>query len=499
MRHDGPHADGHAALASGAVGNRGAGAAGGTVALARPSVLGGRVALPRARIALGPLAGRLALASLIVGALAVVVFATAGPSILVPRSWLSFPAWEAGPLHGLFGRLPNDPTALSIGFSGVVLAMLVAYGVLLASVRTISMRAIALTVLALHVILLLSPPLQLTDLFNYMGYARLGAVHHLNPYTHVIAHEMHDPVYRFTTWHHLRSPYGPLFTAASYPLALLPMPITYWALKVITVLLSLGFIALVWRCARQLGKDPRFAVVFVAANPVYLMYGVAGFHNDFLMLVASTGAIALLLAGRDRAAGAALMLAVAVKFTAVLLLPFLLVAARPGRRRRQVLIGAVLGAIPLTALSIAVFGLSIPNLQDQSTLLTDLSIPNVVGWVIGAGGGAPALLRVGNVMLVVAVVYLLFRRRDWLAEAGWSTVALIASLAWLVPWYVIWVLPLAALGSSIRLRRAAVALTAYLVLAFVPTTGMILTGRGIKPMGGPVGRASEALQHKLSQ
>ena len=153
----------------------------------------------------------------------------------------------------------------------------------------------------------------------------------------------------------------------------------------------------------------------------------------------------------------------------------------------------------MTALSIAVFGLSIPNLQDQSTLLTDLSIPNVVGWVIGAGGGAPALLRVGNVMLVVAVVYLLFRRRDWLAEAGWSTVALIASLAWLVPWYVIWVLPLAALGSSIRLRRAAVALTAYLVLAFVPTTGMILTGRGIKPMGGPVGRASEALQHKLSQ
>jgi hypothetical protein len=190
---------------------------------------------------------------------------------------------------------------------------------------------------------------------------------------------------------------------------------------------------------------------------------------------------------------------VAVKFTAVLLLPFLLVAARPVHRRWQVLLGAVLGAIPLAALSIAMFGLSIPNLQDQSTLLTDLSIPNVVGWAIGLGGGAPALLRVGNVLLVLAVVYLLRRRHDWLAEAGWSTVALIASLAWLVPWYVIWVLPLAALGSSVRLRRAAVALTAYLVLAFVPTTGMILTARGINPMGGPVGQASEALQHRLSQ
>ena len=57
-------------------------------------------------------------------------------------------------------------------------------------------------------ILLLSPPLQLTDLFNYLGYARLGGLHHLNPYTHVIGQEMHDPVFHFTTWHNLNSPYG---------------------------------------------------------------------------------------------------------------------------------------------------------------------------------------------------------------------------------------------------------------------------------------------------
>src|SRR5205085_12385085 len=125
--------------------------------------------------------------------------------------------------------------------------------------------------------------------------------------------------------------------------------------------------------------------------------------------------------------------------------------------------------------------------------------PDVFGLLLGVGGGTPGVLRLANVALVVTVALLLKRQRDWLSGAGWSTVALIASLAWLVPWYVIWILPLAALGTSLRLRRAAVALTAYLVLAFVPTTGMILTGRGIKPMGGPVGRASEALQHKLSQ
>src|SRR5438270_260491 len=94
-----------------------------------------------------------------------------------------------------------------------------------AAVRTLSMKTIAIWIVAMHVILLMSPPLQLTDLFNYLGYARLGAVHHLNPYQHGIATILHDPVFRFTTWHHLHSPYGYLFSAITYPIALLPIPV----------------------------------------------------------------------------------------------------------------------------------------------------------------------------------------------------------------------------------------------------------------------------------
>jgi hypothetical protein len=447
----------------------------------------------------GPLAGRLALGALILGALTVVLFASlAGRSVLVPRSGLSFPPWESGPLHHLLGRLPSSDVALGIVFSGVVVAMLAAWGVALSAVRTLSFRTIAVAVVALHLILLLGPPLQLTDVFNYLGYARLGALHHLNPYTHVIGNELHDPVFHFASWHNLRSPYGPLFTAATYPLAKLPLPAAYWTLKAVTVGLSLVFLWLVAVCARRLGRDPRFAVLFVAANPVYLMYEVAGFHNDFFMLVPATAAIALVLARRERAAGAALMVAVAVKFTAILLLPFLLIAVPSMRRRMRMLEGAALGALPLAALSIALFGLALPNLVDQSTLLTDLSIPNVVGILIGIGGGTPGLLHVADVAVVLTVLLLLRRRNDWIASAGWATLALIASLAWLVPWYVTWLLPLAALGSSVRLRRAAVALTVFLVLAFIPTTAMIMAASGINPMSSPVGQASMALQHKLS-
>jgi hypothetical protein len=131
--------------------------------------------------------------------------------------------------------------------------------------------------------------------------------------------------------------------------------------------------------------------------------------------------------------------------------------------------------------------------------LTDFSIPNVVGDLLGLGGGTPELLRFANVALVVAVILLLRRRRDWLTGAGWATLALIASLAWLVPWYVIWLLPLAGLGTSVRLRRATLLLTAYLIIGFAPMTGMLLAKHKIDLMGGAAGQASKALQQRLAQ
>jgi hypothetical protein len=470
----------------------------GDVTLPRFSLPWARVRLPRVGVALGPAAGRIALASVLVSAVALVLFSSAGPSVLVPRSNEVFPGWFAGPLHLLSSGLPHSVYTLSFGLTGVLLVMLVAYFVILASFRTMSVRLIVGCVLALHVILLMSPPLQLTDLFNYIGYARLGALHGFNPYTHTILREAYDPVYRFSTWHNLLSPYGPLFTAITYLLPLGSLSASYWVLKVIIVLSSLGFLALVWRCAVSLGRDPRFALVFVALNPIYLVYAIGGFHNDFFMLIPSMAAILFLLARRDRYAGAVLMLAVAVKFSAVLLLPFLLVGVWPSRERvRHILEGAVLGAIPLAALSLALFGFSLPNLQDQSTLLSYFSVPQVIGLVIG-GGGSPTLLRLIDVVVVVAVVYLVFRARgDWLSRAGWATLALLCSLAWLMPWYVIWVAPLAALGSSVRLRRATLAFTVFLVLTFLPAVSIYMSWKGINPLATPAGAASAKLQHKL--
>jgi hypothetical protein len=503
MRQDLTHGDGSVALAAGPA-PAAAGHPDAAIPLPRLAPFGARFTLPRPSLALSRAAGLVAIAGLMAGTVAIVLVAASGPSPLVPRSPISFPAWFAGPLHGLLNPIGSRNSTIDSELSVVIVAMALAYLVAIGAARTLSTRVIVTAVVVLHVVLLMSPPLQLTDVWNYLGYARLGGLHGLNPYNHVLSQASHDPIYEFITWARLPSPYGPLFTAATYPLAHVSLPVAYWTLKVVTVIASLGLLALVWRAAQRLGRDPRLVLVFVALNPIYLIYAVGGFHNDFFMLVPAIGAVALLATPdaaasprRQYAAGAVLMVAIAVKFTAVLLLPFLLLAVPSLRARIRVLAAAAAAAIPLAAISVALFGFTLPNLSDQSNLLTPLSIPNLVGDALGVGGGAPWLLHLADVGVVLAVVWLLLRQRDWIAGAGWATLALIASLAWLMPWYALWLLPLAALSSSARLRRAAIALTAFLVISFIPSTGIFLQDHGINPAGGAAGQASYKHQRAL--
>jgi Glycosyltransferase family 87 len=353
----------------------------------------------------------------------------------------------------------------------------------------------------MYAVITLSPQLELSDIFNYLGYARLGSLHGLNPYTHVIANEQYDPVSLFVTWHHWPSPYGPLFTLLTYPLGGMSLSGGYWVIKVAMVLLSAGFVALVWQSARQLGHDPRFAVLFVAANPIVLIYEVGGFHNDPVMLLPAVTALSLLLARRYRWAGVALAMAIAVKFTAVLLLPFLMIAARPARRSLHVLVGVGAGGIPLAVTSVAAFGFALPNAADQSTIVTALSVVNLVGVILGFGGttgGVAVASKVALLASVTALVALAARRGrpDWLSGGGWATLALLACMSWFMPWYISWALPLAALSASPQLRRAALAFTAFAAITFLPVTRTVLTNLHVDTMRG---RPDVAALHRLAK
>jgi 4-amino-4-deoxy-L-arabinose transferase-like glycosyltransferase len=47
---------------------------------------------------------------------------------------------------------------------------------------------------------------------------------------------------------------------------------------------SLATLLLVWKCARLLDRDPVRAIVLVGLNPIVLLWGLGGVHNDFLTI-----------------------------------------------------------------------------------------------------------------------------------------------------------------------------------------------------------------------
>ena len=148
-----------------------------------------------------------------------------------------------------------------------------------------------------HVLFALAPPLLSQDAFSYIAYARLDVVHDLNPYTHSrpTSPPTRLPVRRLEGLH---SVYGPLFTLATFPLAKTGVPLAFWTLKAVAALASLGVVALVWWCARRLGRDPRLPALAVGLNPLVLVHVVGGAHNDALTVLLWMGGVAALVAAR---------------------------------------------------------------------------------------------------------------------------------------------------------------------------------------------------------
>ena len=370
------------------------------------------------------------------------------------------PDYLRGPLHGL--DLSLSGTEFGVAF--IVLGL--CYLGVLAFADSIRVRVGIGAIVLLHLIFVVAPPLLSSDLFNYVGYARLDAVHGLNPYVHPLSAVPTDPSYIYVGWPLNTTAYGPLFTLGTLPLGWMSFVAGIWVLKSVTALASLGCVALVWACATRLGRPPLPATLFFGLNPILLAYAVGGAHNDLFMLAAALGGIYLLLGGRESGM-AALVGAVAVKSSAVVLLPFALLGSRrPGRA----LIWGVLAAAVVGVITVVAFGTHVSSLlhvlQRDARLETPNDVPGVINDVLGLGLANRTLGRIGMVVLIATVAALLvrvYRGGDWLENAGWATCAVIVTTTWFLPWYLIWFLPLAGLALRPYQRLTALALTALAI------------------------------------
>jgi hypothetical protein len=387
-------------------------------------------------------------------------------------------------LAGAFGT-----AGLNLHVGGTIAAlvlMFMAYATVVALAGQLSARVVVVAIVALYAVVLLAPPLASTDVFSYQAYARMGAVYHINPYTHGPNGNNLDPVFPYVgaKWSSIASVYGPVFTIFSYLLGPLTIATSVFAYKSIAVVAGLALVAVVWQCAKLRRTDPVKAIALVGLNPLLVIYGVGGGHNDLLMLLAMVGGVYAILASREGLGGALSMLAVGVKLTAGLILPFALVAggtsglSRGGRRRLA--LGAGLGIAALAALSISVFGAG--SFDMLGTVIKSqseggwLSIPGVISTRLGL----PAIGHIAGFVLAGAFAFALcwlLRRvwrgeMDWIDGAGWAMLAMLVASSSLLPWYVAWLLPLAALSRDRRLATTAILFTGVVqgitLLGYIP-------------------------------
>ncbi|HVS29689.1 MAG TPA: hypothetical protein VHE14_09060 [Solirubrobacteraceae bacterium] len=397
--------------------------------------------------------------------------AAAAPSFAVPWSHRGFfPGWLSGPLHGLGAQL-DAPR-----FTVIMLVLLACCLLTMANAGAVRPKVAIGGIVVMHVIFLLAPPLLLADVFNYIDYARLGAVHGLNPYLHTPSQAPYDSIHHLVTWRHLTTPYGPLFTLGSYVLAPLSVPAAMWVVKAAVALASLGCVAMIWRLARLLGRPPVPAIMLYGLNPLVLVHAVGGAHNDvFALLVVLVGVQFVLREREGRAAGM-MVAAAAIKASFGLALPFLIAGSS---RRLRAAGGALVGAAIVGIVALIAFGsgtsAAFEGFGAQGHFVSPLSVPGQ--WAVqvlhqpiitqDVVDGA----RYAFVAITLGFLIRTWRGGDWIDGTGWALMALILALTWVMPWYIIWVLPFAALSANRNLRNASLALFVFLLLIRLPVTG----------------------------
>jgi hypothetical protein len=215
--------------------------------------------------------------------------AAASTTKLLPQT-----LWSGAP-SGLAGSFGDS--GINLGSAGLIVTvglMLISYVVTVATARRLSPVLVLGCIAALNALILLAPALASTDIFSYQFYGRIGQLYGFNPYLagpHALAG---DSLYQYigSKWIGTPTVYGPLFTALSYVLAPLSIAASVFAYKAIAALSSIAIVALVWNGARLRGVDPVRATALVGLNPLIIVYGVGGGHNDLLMLASSSTAIA---------------------------------------------------------------------------------------------------------------------------------------------------------------------------------------------------------------
>ena len=334
-------------------------------------------------------------------------------------------------------------------------------------------------------------PVAALDLYDYLMYGRIVLQYGGNPFTQPPS-AFPDPLVGYSPWPHERSVYGPLWQLVSLgPTALSNGSILAGLLlfKALALLCFVGCSVVIWEILRGVApaRAPSGTLLF-AWNPLLVFELVGNGHNDVLMVLLLLLAVLALVRGPRLLVFPLLAAAVLTKLPVVALGPaFLLGLLRPAATTRQRVTWIVGGGLLGLGLTILLYA---PFWEGRETLYFlsrgnwfTASLPTMLREYLRgsypyeeAGRLAATLVGAGFGLFVLVRLALYWRAEHraattaasagtipdaphrpsdlspwdgWLAAAHDVTFVYLAfACLWWQPWYLAWLVALAALLAS---------------------------------------------------
>lgn len=343
--------------------------------------------------------------------------------------------------------------------------------------------------------LLLSVPLFSRDTYSYLAQGALlrdgfdpyvvAPIENPNPLLDNVS-----PIWTTTT-----APYGPAFILVAKFVTLVVGDHVIAGTMLLRLCMLPGLALLIWaapRVARHVGADGATALWICVLNPLVIVHLMGGVHNEMLMVGLMMAGIALTFSGRHVSGVTLIAVALAVKATAVLALPFMVwvwMRHLSGRRIRAFLIAsaaslAIVVAVFAVLSTLAGVGLGwLTALAGSVKIINWLTVPTALANLVNAIAGLfipvnfYAILevtRIAGIAVILVALPLLWWRfrhtdREALSGIAWAMAVVVLFVPAALPWYYTWPL---AIVSALAQSRPAIAVIAgfstWIMVIFKP-------------------------------
>ncbi|MHA2789371.1 alpha-(1-_6)-mannopyranosyltransferase A [Corynebacterium sp. S7] len=316
--------------------------------------------------------------------------------------------------------------------------------------------------------LVVSAPILSRDVYSYLMQGAMvrdgfdpyteGAAINPGPYLLEVSHD----------WRNTTTPYGPLHLWIGEGVTTVVGDNVAAGVIAYKLISLLGFAAVAWaipKIAEKLGGDPALALWIGVANPLMILHMVGGMHNESIMVGLVSVGILCALNRKFVASVVLISVAVSLKATAAIALPFVVwmatnyFAGKDAKLGRKVLVFLISGVVGV-ALTLAVVSFvtwasgsswgwlaeisgnsKVVNPLSLPTLVTDLVTPfiQIFDELFPYNQVLSVARTVGTIAMLVGlvVIWWLFRQNDRRAIMGTTLAYLWAYLvnAVALPWY----------------------------------------------------------------